>query len=202
MRRIAPLVLAGLLAACSGGEEPASDATPETSTPPAPDQPEASPEPASTTSSDYSTLDIGSCSEIDRATEGESVTWRCNGLQGIPYWVKLGDGRYDIDVGAQAERDFATLGAFNDLGDTMEWRMDGGEPFAVIFRYRDVAMETPDRTVLAVEKIARNGQPGCRIAHVAGDTPAANERARNIADNEATAFQCGVDEPTFIGEAR
>ena len=153
-------------------------------------------------SSEYSELDLDACNIVERRPEATSATWRCGGPSSVPFWVKLGDGRYDIDAGERVERDFATIGAFNEIEPTLEWRMADGEPFALIFRYRDVAIETPDRTVLAVEKLARDGEAGCRVAQIDGSTPRANDVARQIADQQVRRFECGTDEPRFIGEAR
>ncbi len=149
----------------------------------------------------YSKLDFDACDQIDAAEEGEGewAIWKCQAVQGVPFWVNAGDGRYDLDVGV--EGDFATIGAFNDIAPTMEWRSEGGKPFAVIFRYKDVSMESGGRTVLAVEKVGSGSAPGCRVAHIAGETPKANERAREIADSQARSFDC-ASEMTIIGNAR
>ncbi len=149
----------------------------------------------------YSQLDFDACDQIDAAEEGEGewAIWECPAVEGVPYWVVAGDGRYDLDVGVEGE--FETVGAFNDIAPTMEWRSEGGKPFAVIFRYKDVSMESGGRTVLAVEKVGSGSAPGCRVAHIAGETPQANERAREIADSQARSFDC-ASEMTFIGNAR
>ncbi|WP_379548425.1 hypothetical protein ACFCW2_04455 [Qipengyuania sp. DSG2-2] len=150
----------------------------------------------------YSKLDFDACDQIDAAEEGEGewAIWECPAVQGVPYWVAAGDGRYDLDVGAEGE--FETIGAFNDIAPTMEWRSEGGKPFAVIFRYKDVSMESGGRTVLAVEKVGSGGEAGCRVAQIEGSYPSANEEARKLADAEARGFTCGSDEPTFLGNAR
>lgn len=71
----------------------------------------------------------------------------------------------------------------------------------MIFRYVDVTPQGEERTVLAVEKIGREGAFGCPVAQIAGDTPQANARARPIADERAEIFDC-TKEPLYIGNAR
>ena len=151
--------------------------------------------------SSYTPLDLENCRVIAQSRgEGSWIEFRCQGLDGIPLFVSEGDGRFDIDVGVE-NPGFATIGAFNDVGDKVEWRKRDGRPFAVIFRYIDVSLETPDRTVLAVEKIGTSGKPGCRVAQIAGEVPRANQRARQIADAKAAGFDCS-QEPEYVGNAR
>jgi hypothetical protein len=114
--------------------------------------------------------------------------------------VSEGDLRFDIDAGVP-NANFQTILAFNDIGDTVEWRLREGAPFATIIRYRDVSSESGPRSVPAVDKIGRPGAPGCRVAQIAGETADANVRARAIADREAADFDCG-EEPRYIGNAR
>jgi len=210
-RSFATVPLIALLAACSG-ESPSQSADeaarqPEVSstTNPDPEGAEARP-PSQAASPDgytsaYTTLDLDDCEVLDRSTdEGSWIDLRCPGLQGIPLFVSEGDGRFDVAAGVPGDS-FATIMAFNDLDETVEWRMQDGEPFAVIFRYRDVSLESGPRTVLAIEKIGRPGAPGCRVAQIAGATPRANERARMIADQRAAGFDCSA-EPYYVGDAR
>lgn len=191
------LVPVSILTAC-GSEDPTPAEAPPASQSTAENIRPAGPVIEST----YTELDLRSCEQIEAMEEGESSTWRCEGIKGLDFWVDSGDGRFDLDVGTRTPTDFATIGAFNDIEPTLEWRQENGEPFAVIFRYRDVALETPDRTVLAVEKIGLDGQEGCRVAQISGDTPDANRRAREIADTQARGFNCDSSEPRYIGNAR
>ncbi|WP_284124089.1 hypothetical protein [Parerythrobacter aestuarii] len=193
------LLSAALLALAGCGTEPAD----------APDQsgpgeaPVATGEPQAPTgfASVYTDLDLDSCELLELETEqGSSASWRCPGFGDTPLLVEEGDGRFDLDAGVD-DSGFQTIGAFNDLNDTIEWRLLDGQPVAVIFRYRDVSMETKGRTVLAVEKVGRQGAPGCRMAQIAGNTPEANQRARDFAD-AAVDFSCGTSEMALVGEAR
>lgn len=149
----------------------------------------------------YTDFNLAACRVTGENPEGASVEYACPGRADAPLFVHLGDGRFDLDAGADGE-EFMTIGAFNELGDRLEWRTKHGAPFAVIFRYRDVAPHGEGRTVLAVETIGRPGAPGCRVAHVAGDTPDANGVARELADTVAEGFRCGTDEMRVIGDAR
>ncbi len=159
------------------------------------------PEPSGFAST-YTDLELAKCEVLEEnREEGSWARYRCPGFGDIPLLVQEGDGRFDLDAGIDDD-DFQTLGAFNDIGDTVEWRLDAGKPFAVIFRFIDVAGETPDRTVLAVETVGREGALGCRLAQLSGDTPDANQRARDAADAAAAdGFAC-PEEPEFTGNAR
>ncbi|MCD1622333.1 hypothetical protein [Citromicrobium bathyomarinum] len=149
----------------------------------------------------YTQLDLESCRVLDQSIdEGSWVELRCAGYQGIPLFVSEGDLRFDVDAGVPNEN-FQTILAFNTIGDTVEWRLREGAPFATIIRYRDVSSESGTRSVLAVDTIGQPGAPGCRVAQIAGDTPRANQRARAIADADAAGFDC-ANEPRYIGEAR
>jgi len=114
--------------------------------------------------------------------------------------VQSGDDRFDLDAGVENEA-FQAVDAFNDLGDAVEWRLRDERPVAVIFRYIDATGEADGRTVLAVEKVGRPGDPGCRVAQISGDTPQANREARRIADERAADFDC-AGEPEYIGSAQ
>ena len=149
----------------------------------------------------YTKFDLAACRVTGEDPEGASVDYACPGYADVPLVVHLGDGRFDLDAGVDSD-EFMTIGAFNELGERLEWRTKDGAPFAVIFRYRDVAPQGEGRTVLAVETIGGPGAPGCRVAHIAGDTPDANRVAREIADTVAEGFRCGTDEMRVIGDAR
>ncbi|MGV2494808.1 hypothetical protein [Pelagerythrobacter aerophilus] len=205
------LLAAALPAACSQ-EAPEREAVEPQSSPTAGDAGttagEATVDPAAEEPADadgyssaYTAFDLDVCRVTGEASEGASVDYACPGRGDVPIFVHLGDGRLDIDAGVDGE-EFMTIGAFNELGERLEWRMKDGAPFAVIFRYRDVAPQSTGRTVIGVEKIGRQGAPGCRVAQIAGDTPGANRVAREIADTRANDFRCGVDEMRVVGNAR
>lgn len=177
---------------------PAADASP--GDPAADSEAESTPD-AGGYASAYTDFDLEACRVTGENPEGASVDYACPGHAGVPVFVHLGDGRFDLDVGVDGE-EFTTIGAFNELGERLEWRMKDGTPFAVIFRYHDVAPQSDGRTVIGVEKIGREGELGCRVAQIAGDTPDANRAAREIADTRAEDFRCGADEMRVVGNAR
>ena len=158
---------------------------------------EAGPAPNGRFSSRYTSLDLDACDLVSRQTEGEGATWNCPGLGDMELVVMSGDGRFDLDAGAD-NGVWESIGAFNAEPDTVEWRMEDGAPAAIIYRLTDVALETPDRTVLMIETV---GADGCLAGRVAGDTPDANARARAIADAAADGFVCGTDDPESVGNA-
>ena len=200
--RLAAVLAALALSACSRDAPQADAPESEASATPGSTAEPIEAEEGSPFASRYTALDIDGCDLVDRQVEGEGATWQCEGFNGIQYWVRTGDGRYDVDAGARDDGAFETLGAFNDLGDTLEWRLREEKPFAVIFRYRDVTQRSKGRTVLAVETIGTNEAPGCRVAQIAGGTPDANARARKLADERAGSFDCAADAMVLVGNAR
>lgn len=192
-KTLAAMVASTALALAACGSEPAP--APETG--PSSEQPQELTGLAST----YSTLDLDKCKLVDEETEeGTSAEWQCGGFGDTPLIIEEGDGRFDVDAGTKNEA-FETIGAFNSLGDNVEWRLNNGVPFAIIFRYQDATEEAKGRTVLAVEKVGSAGAPGCRVAQVAGDVPDANQVARDLADSNAADFACGTSELAVVGGA-
>ena len=151
--------------------------------------------------SEYTALILPDCTVTKRMEEGDSISWACPGYQGERLIVHSGDGRFDIDAGAD-NGTFETLSAFNEPGEKVEWRIAEDQPFAIIYRLRDVSLDSAGRSVLAVETISRAGAPGCLIAQIAGDIGKVNERARQIADDTARGFDCSANDAQFIGDAR
>jgi len=140
----------------------------------------------------YTELDLDACRVIEQVEEGESVRWRCPGHAGIPLFVGAGDGRFDVDAGADNEV-WESIGEFNRPGPRVEWRLRGRVPVAIIFRLISVDPERPRRSVLMVKTIGRAGRPGCLIATIDGALPNANALARAQADRRAAGFRCGMD---------
>ncbi|UIP07482.1 hypothetical protein LY632_03530 [Erythrobacter sp. SDW2] len=191
---LAPIFGAIALSACGG--EPAETPEPGTTV-----GEEAGAE-LTGLASTYTALDLDKCQLVsEQAEEGTSAEWRCEGFGDLPLLVSEGDGRFDLDAGVKNEA-FETIGAFNSLGDNVEWRLRDGKPFAVIFRYLDATEEAKGRTVLAVEKVGTAATTGCRVAQVAGDVPDANQVARDLADSNAADFTCGTTEMALAGNAQ
>lgn len=122
------------------------------------------------------------CRPVVPLKEAYSVA-QCRGFAGVPLFLQYGDERYDISAGVNdGGEDFG--GPFNSTGDTIEWRLLNGKPFAIIFRIIvDAAIEgrtdSPKSSRLMVETI---GNHPCRIAEIPGSTPNANAVARAAAD--------------------
>ena len=79
---------------------------------------------------------------------------------------------------------------------SVEWRVAGGNPFAIIQRWR-MAGGDP-KPLLVVTKLP----PGavCPVAYVdAASNPNADELARQAADQIARDFKCGTDQPKVLG---
>ena len=188
------MLAAALLAAC--GSDPAPEPDAKTAS-----QQDREAEAVTGLASVYTLLDLDKCELVSEETEeGTSAEWRCAGFGEVPLIVEEGDGRFDVDAGVRNEA-FETIGAFNSLGENVEWRLRDGKPFAVIFRYLDATEEAKGRTVLAVEKVGSAAAPGCRVAQVAGDVPDANQVARDLADSNAAEFACGSSEMAVAGNA-
>ena len=148
---------------------------------------------AAAPSSTYSPLDLEACEimTVAHAGEGDWANLRCPGRYGVTLIVNEDDARYDIDAGVDnGEWESAT--PLNMLGPQLEWRLEGGRPFALIYRYIIPEAMAGGRSMLAVESIGRRGRPGCLVA-IFRATPGANARARQIADRRARTFRCGRD---------
>lgn len=148
----------------------------------------------------YTALDLKRCTVLrSNPDEGASTEWRCPGYAGTPLMVAEGDLRFDIDAGV-ANTDFESSSPFSSPGPRVEWRLRGGQPFAIIYRLVLGGDNRPERTILGVETIGRRGRPGCLVAWVAGSAPNANAVARQQADQRAAGFRCGQDRAARIGD--
>ena len=149
----------------------------------------------------YGEFGLELCTQLsEQVEEGTGGTWRCPGRDGTALFVQSGDGRFDLDAGVDNDR-FQSIGAFNEIADTIEYRSANDELFAIIFRYRDVTPGNGGRTVLAVEKVGRDGAPGCRVAQIGGGEADADGQAQTIADRRAASSDCAND-PVIVGNAR
>lgn len=146
----------------------------------------------------YSDLDLRQCRVLRQVKEGAGVEWQCPGVGDTPLMVVSGDDRFDIDAGVFNQHFESTI-LFSSPGPRVEWRLRGGQPFAIIYRLRATPDNRPETTVLGVETIGRSGRPGCLVAWVAGSVPNANATARQQADQRAGAFRCGQDRAARIG---
>jgi hypothetical protein len=132
-------------------------------------------------SSAYTKLDLDHCTQLDRGETPESSEWRCAGYRGVPLFVQNGDERYDVDAGVQDE-DALWANTFDYPGKTVEWRLNAGKPFAIIYRLLPANPEAPQTTTLVVETVGARGKRGCRVAMIKGSARDANQQARSAAD--------------------
>lgn len=153
------------------------------------------------------------CITVDKAAEGDGdwVRQICSGFMGYPVIVDYGDARESVFYGFPPQGDdtlpWESFVSFNTSGKKVEWRVrkDGDKTvaFATINRWSVSDPENPDKQieVLVVERVAQLGdRAGCAVGIVrATGDPAANEKARKIADEQAPDFACG-DERTLVGE--
>lgn len=139
----------------------------------------AAAQPARITSS-YTTLDLDRCTVLDKVPVPDSGRWRCKGYAGVPLFVQDGDLRFDVDAGREDNGQSST-DSFDYPGKTVEWRLNRGKPFAIIYRLDSANPEAPKWSRLMVETIGAKS-PGCRVAVINARTRGANEQARQAAD--------------------
>ena len=144
--------------------------------------------------STYTSLNLDRCEivSVAHAGEGDWTNRRCPGRGGVTIIVNEDDARFDVDAGVD-NGEWESPTPLNELGPQVEWRSEGGRAFAIIYRYSIPEDVAGGRSMLAVETIGRPGRPGCLVALIPG-TPAANARARQIADTRARTFRCGRDQ--------
>jgi len=142
----------------------------------------------------YTQLNLDNCEiySVAHAGEGDWSNRRCPGRNGVTLFVNEDDARFDVDAGVD-NNVWESAAPLNELGPQVEWRLEGGRPFAIIYRYNISEAMPGGRSMLAVESIGRAGRPGCLVALITA-TPAANARARQIADTRARTFRCGRDQ--------
>jgi len=152
----------------------------------------------------YSKLDWqGGCRIVEKAPadEGNWVRLICSGYGNAPVLVDEGDDRVSLDYGAVAgPGQWESFGAFNRVNETIEWRLDGGRPFATIHRWFVDDGNGDERQVLVVSTVSEAGEPSCMAGFVdANANPSANLIARGLADMGARNFRCGIDRPSWVG---
>jgi hypothetical protein len=166
--------------------------------------------------SQYSKLDLdnGCCWDPQSEQEAEeslgNCGW-CDGIAGYPVRFCEGDLRQSVlygEVDAESA-EFHSFGQFNYINPTIEWRVEGGRPYAAIQR-RFIENSDPKTgevteavrgQVLVVSTVAEPGGLSCPVAYVdARANSDANELARQAADTVARSFRCGVDEAQFVGK--
>ncbi len=141
----------------------------------------------------YTKHDWDRCRKI--AAEDDTITRRCAGFSDIPVLHSGGEDAASVGFGARGMRGDWPLTGFFFPKTVIEWRSEGGKPFAAILRY-DVgpAIGGPFRSRLVVYRL-EGAASSCAVAAIDGGKPDANETARKIADEKAHSFVCDKDAP-------
>jgi hypothetical protein len=150
----------------------------------------------------YTSFDLDKCKQTeppdDTVFEG---TWTCKGYGGLDIVYSGEDARSYVSFGRNAEDHCTgakTFYAFNTALSPVEWRLEGGKPFATIERWSTTDGEGAKSTWLVVT--ALRDDDSCPIAYVSGSYPEANAVARKAADENARNFSCADDVPKLIAE--
>lgn len=170
----------------------------------------ASPAPANDSS--YTDLDLDACETL--AEDPMGVSLKCDGYGEFPVYFKEGDLRQSVIFG-KVDRElievaFESFSAFNRVNAKIEWRLNGaGTPVAAILRWfienpGPSGSPSPESTgqVLVISRVGTAAYPGsCFVGMVdAKATADANRVARQVADDIADTFDCGMQPPEWYGK--
>lgn len=170
----------------------------------------ASPAPANDSS--YTDLDLDACETL--AEDPMGVSLKCDGYGEFPVYFKEGDLRQSVIFG-KVDRElievaFESFSAFNRVNAKIEWRLNGaGTPVAAILRWfienpGPSGSSSPESTgqVLVISRVGTAAYPGsCFVGMVdAKATADANRVARQVADDIADTFDCGMQPPEWYGK--
>ena len=147
----------------------------------------------------YTTLELSACKPAGGHPDGD--TWLCDGLEGYPVRLAMGDQRTFVSIGSDADKHRSasqTLAPFNSVFSeqstraTLEWRFvrrnGRSVPYATILRYY-TSRDRQKGEVLVVTRVAA-GQ-SCHVAYIdALANPGAIASARKAADSLARTFDC------------
>ena len=153
----------------------------------------------------YTIYDLGKCQRISDPSEEFSGGYICKGFKGNSiYWAE-GDLRAGLGFGKKPATYCSvrqTFGGFNTVDSTVEWRLDGGKPFATIQRWRvsfDPGNAEKIKTWLVVTRLESSNS--CIVAAIEGSLPKSNEKARAAADGFARTFNCSTQQAKVISKA-
>ncbi len=160
----------------------------------------------------YTRLDFDKdCTILDQpAADDEGGDWAellCPGYKGYPVYLSYGDARESLFYGFPPDSGpprWESFGAFNGVSGTIEWRLDGGRPFATIHRWTvNPAMDDGSTGRIEVLVVSKVGQPDARDGCVAGyvvatGNPGHNAKARQVADRLLDGFDCASSIPVRI----
>jgi hypothetical protein len=179
---------------------------------------------ASAAESVYTNLNFSddSCKPVNPVVTKEDeemgvVAVTCPGYKGYSVQFDSNDERESVHYGDPATATTGTawesFAPFNSIVDKVEWRLEGGVPFAAIQRFmistgeEEPAPSSTDKRpikgqVLVVSKVGQpDGPSGCVVGLVdALANPDANDLARNIADTLARSFRCGQNKAAYHGK--
>jgi hypothetical protein len=150
---------------------------------------------AETVESVYTPLKLEACENITPPEAAEfGGVFRCEGYGGTDVRVAEGDLRMFVSYGPDAATQTAaeqTVPAFNTTGETLEWRLADGTPFATILRFHWDS-DGQKGSTLVVTRLG--GTDACHVAHIqAAGNQNANALARQVADGQARGFDCKRD---------
>jgi len=167
---------------------------------------------AQSAGSTYTSTAAKDCRQIGKPSTLDGSTMRvCPGKDGLMVLIAEDDLRETVSVGRnrkQAAEEPAAktwFAPFNSSETTVEWRVAGAKPFAMIQRWHIADNADPDKqgrpntkAMLVVTRLPPG--PVCHVAYVdAGANADANELARKAADELARSFTCGKDEVKIVG---
>jgi len=149
-------------------------------------------------SSVYTKFDINKCAKLDAGNtdQGDSGSWLCKGINNLKVYFAEGDLRDFMAFGKSPKDHCAaqqTFSGFNSVNTTIEWRLNKAKPIAAIQRWTvsyDPEDSAKTKTWLVVTKLEPANS--CHMAIVEGSYPNANSKARDVADQMAASFECGV----------
>ena len=136
---------------------------------------------------------------------------KCTGYKDVPIYFSEGDLRQQVRYGTiEGGYDrWESFSEFNHINDTVEWRIIHRKPFATILRWfidnQDphigAITEESRGNVLVISKVGTANDPtSCIVGYIdARMNRNAYLKARDIADDLARSFVCGVDLPRFHG---
>ncbi len=159
----------------------------------------------------YTDLDLDNCQTL--AEDPMGVSLKCKGYRGEPVYFKEGDLRQSVFYGRVDQElidgGFESFAAFNHINTKVEWRLgDDGNP---------LPQSCAGSSTIRGQMVARPGIPwrnprrfrvgtadyggSCMVALVdAKANPDANALARQMADDTASDFACGMQEPEWVGK--
>lgn len=169
-------------------------------------------QPAFAAGSAYTNTDIERDCKVIEESEAGGIAAICSGYEGYQIHFADGDLRQSVFYGYvgqwHAAGAFESFDAFNHAAPTVEWRLEGGRPYATIRRWF-VSMgedakgkSNPEMQVLVISRVAQKDDgEACVVGYVeATANPDANELARQVADDQALQFACRYAEAEWHGK--